>query len=193
LSQLDAFWTWHASVSALTATLPYDREMAFPAWLPISISFAGVIVSLSAFAFQVHRARFNQSIDLLFRLEADFFGSAKKLQRAKAARGLLEGQTLEAEPILDFFETMALLLRRGALDQEIVRHTFFYWIDRYYEAPRQHIVDRQVVDPLVWKDLTLFVARLRRNKAAELDSSPYKTPSAEEIARFLHEELTESN
>lgn len=166
--------------------------MVLPAWLPISISCVGVIVSLSAFAFQVHRARFNQSIDLLFRLENDFFGPSKRLQRVKAARGLLVGQALEAEPILDFFETMALLLRRGALDREIVRHTFFYWIDRYYQATAEKIAIRQTIDPLVWRNLTLFVQILRKDKAAQRGASPYAVPDAEELARFLNEELTEA-
>jgi hypothetical protein len=99
--------------------------MAISAWLPVTLTSAGTILAFVTFTWQVRRARFNQSIDLLFRLEGDFFGPEKKLQRVKAARDLLAGQSLEAEPILDFFETMALLLRRGALDKEIVWHTFF--------------------------------------------------------------------
>ena len=80
--------------------------MALPPWLPVTLSFIGLVITLSAFIWQVRRARFNQSIDLLFRLENDFFGPAKRLQRVKAACDLLNGQVLEAEPILDFFETM---------------------------------------------------------------------------------------
>ena len=52
--------------------------MAIPAWLPVTISSAGTILAFAAFAWQVHRARFNQSVDLLFKQENDFFGPAKK-------------------------------------------------------------------------------------------------------------------
>jgi hypothetical protein len=166
--------------------------MALPAWLPVTLTSAGTILAFVAFAWQVHRARFNQSIDLLFRLENDFFGPAKKLQRVKAASGLLAGQSLEAEPILDFFETMALLLRRGALDKEIVWHTFFYWIDHYYEATKDAIELRQTADPLVWNDLVAFVASLRKFQIARPGASPYHPPNAEQVARFLEEELTEA-
>ena len=145
-----------------------------------------------AFLHQVKRARFKQSVDLLFRLENDFFGPAKKLQRVKAAKELLAGQTLEPEPILDFFETMPLLLRRGALDREIVWHTFFYWIDRYYQATENAIADRQKIDPLVWKDLSLVVADLRTYQSSQPGTRTYHPPDAQEIARFLEEELTES-
>ncbi len=165
--------------------------MVTPAWLPIVISLVGIIVSLWALIWQVHRARFNQTIDLLFRLESDFFGPAKKAQRVKAADDLLNGRYLEAEPILDFFETMALLLRRGALDAEIVSHTFFYWVDHYYEASREIIVQRQSFNPLTWKDLA-FVTSLRRMQAEQLGRQKYSPPSAEQIHNFLREELTEA-
>jgi hypothetical protein len=165
--------------------------MAIPAWLPVTVSSAGTILAVVAFTWQVRRARFNQSIDLLFRLESDFFGPAKKLQRVKAASDLLSGQFLEAEPILDFFETMALLLRRGALDKEIVWHTFFYWIDHYYEATKDFIAARQRADPLVWKDLVSLISTLRAFQADQATVS-YHPPTPEELTRFLKEEQTEA-
>jgi hypothetical protein len=172
--------------------LLYHSDMVTPAWLPIAISALGVVISMSALWWQVRRARFNQSIDLLFRLEGDFFGAAKRAQRVKAAAGLLEGQPLEAEPILDFFETMALLLRRGALDEEIVWHTFFYWIDHYYEACRDAIAARQNQDPLVWRDLAELISKLRKLQTSERGSASYRPPTAAEIQAFLTEELTEA-
>ncbi len=172
--------------------LHYHQNMTLPAWLPVTVSSLGIIVALCAFIWQVRRTRFNQSIDLLFRLENDFFGSAKKRQRVKAASGLLSGSTLEAEPILDFFETMALLLRKGALNKEMVWHTFFYWIDHYFQASENAIAARQQIDPLDWKDFTLFVAKLRKYQASRAGAIPYHPPSPEEVRRFLEEELTET-
>jgi hypothetical protein len=164
--------------------------MAIPAWLPVTISPAGTILAFAAFAWQVHRARFNQSVDLLFKQENDFFGPAKKLQRVKAAQDLLAGQSLEVEPILDFFETMALLQRRKALDKEMVWHTFFYWIDHYYEATKDLIKTRQKVDPLVWKDFVAFVSTLRKFQSERSGNIPYRSPSPEQVTSFLEEELT---
>ena len=150
------------------------------------------MLALFAFGYQVWRARFNQSIDLLFKLENDFFGPAKKLQRAKAAINLQNGSYSEAEPILDFFETIALLVRRGALDKEIVWHTFYYWIDHYYAATHTHIESRQKADPLVWKDLVPFVAALRDMQRKQLISSSLRPLTADEIAAFLAEEQSEA-
>ena len=166
--------------------------MTLPAWLPIALSATGIIVALSGLLWQVRRARFNQSVDLLFRLEADFFGPAKRAQRVKAATDLLAGRFLEAEPILDFFETMALLQRRGALDQELIQHTFFFWIDRYFEASKDIIRERQSFNPLTWKDLSVFIKRLRASQNVRLGAQAYKVPGPEQIHNFLLEELTES-
>jgi hypothetical protein len=173
------------------ALLHYHRVMSIPVWLPVAISLLGTTIALSAFAYQIHRARFNQSVDLLFKLENDFFGPAKRLQRAKACRDLASGQTLEAEPILDFFETMALLLRRGALDAEMVRHTFFYWLDHYYTALESQIIARQKIDALVWKDLSKLVSTLRKDKARELHVASLPRLTPEQVAAFLTEEQTE--
>ena len=164
--------------------------MAIPAWLPVTISSASVVLALCGFIWQIQRARFNQSVDLLFRLENDFFGPSKRLQRVKASRDLLRGEVLEAEPILDFFETVALLLRRGALDREIVKHTFFYWIDHYYQATQTFITARQQVNPLIWKDLTHLVTKLREMQTAQVTS--YRPPNGEQVAAFLVEEQTEA-
>ena len=176
--------------------LRYHRIMSMPAWLPAAspiISTVSVTLALIAFAYQVWRARFNQSVDLLFKLEADFFGSnAKKIQRAKAAFGLVAGHPIEAEPILDFFETMALLLTRGALDEEMVWHTFFYWIDHYYAALEPYIQSRQKQDPLVWNDLADLVQRVRTFQRQRLGASSLPPLSDEEVARFLAEEQDEA-
>jgi hypothetical protein len=166
--------------------------MALPVWLPVTVSSVGTILALVAFTWQVRRARFNQSIDLLFKQESDFFGPGKKAQRVKAARDLLASQSLEAEPILDFFETMALLQRRKALDKEMVWHTFFYWIDHYYEATKNLIKARQNVDPLVWNDFVAFVESLRKYQADRSGALPYRPPTPEQVTAFLEEELTEA-
>lgn len=166
--------------------------MTISSWLPSAVSSAGIIVALSAFVWQIRRARFNQSVDLLFRLENDFFGAPKRAQRVTAARNLLAGQFLEAEPILDFFETMALLQRRKALDEEMVWHTFSYWIDRYYEATKDYIQIRQKDDPFVWEDFVAFVRMLRKYQSERPGAPPYTPPSPEQVTKFLEEELTEA-
>lgn len=164
-------------------------------WLPVIISCLSVTLSLIAFAYQVRRARFTQSIDLLLRFEASFFGQEKREQRSKAAQGMLRQppEFQEAEDILDFFETIALLQRRGALDRYMLWHTFYYWVNHYYEAAKEHIEERRRSEPTVWKDIGPFVASLRnlQRKEAGLASLRETIPSTAALDHFLQEERAE--
>ena len=88
---------------------------------------------------------------------------------------------------------MALLLKRGALDPEMVWHTFFYWIDNYYAVAESYIRARQARDPLVWKDLDDLVRRVRRMQRQRLGVSALPSRTAEETAQFLNEESGEAS
>jgi hypothetical protein len=163
--------------------------MTPPSWLPIVFSAIAVSLSLAAFAWQVHRARFNQSIDLLFRLENDFFGLIKGAQRAQAAKNYLgdPNDFAEMEDVLDFFETISMLTRKKALNLYFVWHTFDYWIERYYAIARPHIVSRQAQEPGVWEDLDWLMPRIKKLQAKKGSSSL----SEPELKRFLLEEANE--
>ena len=116
-------------------------------------------------------------------------------QRSKAARQMLRETPdfTEAEDILDFFETVALLSRKKALDRYMIWHTFYYWIDRYYEATKSHIEQRRKTDPTVWQDIGPFVENLRKLQVEEagLSSIDQTIPSAAELEHFLNEERSE--
>jgi len=164
--------------------------MAPPSWIPIVLSAVGVIIAFLAFAWQIHRARFNQSVDLLFRLENDFFGSKKAAQRAEAAANLLADANnfTEVEDILDFFETIAMLTRKGALRLYFVWHTFDYWIERYYAVSLPHIRASQAADPGRWEDLDWLLPKLKKLQAKRGGSSL----SEAELNHFLNEESAEA-
>lgn len=168
---------------------------SFQHWLPVIISCLSVTLSFIAFGYQVHRARFTQSIDLLLRFETNFFGPEKREQRSKAAAGMLQRPPVfkEAEDILDFFETIALLERKHALDRYMLWHTFYYWIDHYYEATKGHIEERRRTEPTVWQDIGPFVTSLRRlqKKETHLSSIEQTIPNPQAIEDFLNEERSE--
>jgi hypothetical protein len=174
----------------LEKVLHYDGKMAPTApWLPVGISVASTTIALIAFTYQVHRARFNQSVDLLFRLENDFFGPRKTAQRSIAAQNYLVDPSdfKEMEDILDFFETIAMLTRKGALDIYMVWHTFDYWIERYCAAAQPYITERQLREPGVWEDLAWLLPRIRKLQARK-HPSVLSTP---EITAFMAEESAE--
>ena len=86
---------------------------------------------------------------------------------------------------------MALLLRRGALDAEMVKHTFYYWIDNYYDALQAHIAARQARDPLVWRDFPALVNTMRAMQVRQV-GRPLPKANDAKTAAFLAEEQTET-
>ena len=164
------------------------------------ISIFGPIIAIVALIVQVRRARFQQAIDLLVRQEADFLGDEKCHQRSLAACGILRGEFSEAEDILDFFETIALYIRKRALDRYMVWHTFSYWIYGYFEACRGHIETEQASDPLRWRDLCELVPNMRKLHKEELLKAGAKEgspafraayPDQTALQAFLNQECTE--
>jgi hypothetical protein len=157
-----------------------------------AFTLLALIASLASLGYQIWRTGLVQAADLLMRFEQNFFGADKIKQRALAAGNLLANPDdfLEAEDILDFFETIAMLTRKKALNLYMVWHTFDYWIERYYAVAAAHIAQAQSVDPNVWADLTWLVPRLR--KLGKRKSAPSAALGHNALDAFLREEAAEA-
>ena len=158
-----------------------------------AFTFVALVLSLLSLGYQIWRTGLVQAADLLMQFEQNFFGKEKRDQRALAAQNYLRNSEdfKEMEDILDFFETVAMLTRKEALDLYMVWHTFDYWIERYYGIAKPYITLRQTTDPGVWSDLTWLLPKLIR-----LHEKSSKTKHAsitpEEKTRFLTEEAQET-
>ena len=95
----------------------------------------------------------------------------------------------EAEDVFDFFETIGLLLRKGALDKEMVWNTFFYWIHRYWITGSEYIADQQRDDPTTWEDFKYLheqVIKVEKRRTKASDSELLL--SSDDIKEFLKDE-----
>jgi hypothetical protein len=127
------------------------------------------------------------SVDLVIRLEKRFDDDLITQRRAAAhaLENLTEENESDIEPILDFFETLGLLTRRKALDEEFVWSYFFYWFYGYWRVSKD-IVKKQRkkwktrYQDLVWLEYVLM--NLERQKRGELDESEWEY--------FIEEEKT---
>lgn len=178
-------------------------------WAQIT-ALAGIATAVAAFGalYVAHRAfksqeadfrksshsfRLSISADLLTRLEENFDGEVLRHSRRSAARALLEKQRLnEAEDVFDFFETVGLLSRLEALNDEMVHSTFFHWINAYWVAGRTYIEKRrQDKSTVLWVDFEGVYQRTcaleRQKDAHSRDLNPWE----ELVASYLREELDE--
>ncbi len=159
--------------------------------LALILTLAGVLVAIVGLWFQIQRSRFSMSVELTLKLDDRFNGDDFSQVRSRAAKGILKREYEEAENVFDFFETLGLLVRRGALDTEMVWNTFFYWIHRYWLAGSDYILNEQRIDPSTWADFKLLhdkVVALEKKKTGATDSDLFL--SGETIKQFLKQEST---
>jgi hypothetical protein len=139
--------------------------------------FAALIGASAALANgfrQDKRAQFTHMITILSQLDVRFdskeFRGRRRLAAAWLANGSqsadLVGQDA-ARDVLNFFETLAFLHRREAIDAEAVWHYFASWLLPYYQAFESFVRKEQATDPNAYREFqTLFdaVFQIEREK-----------------------------
>lgn len=125
-------------------------------WIPI----IALLVAILSLAYQIQRSRFSLNVDLILKLDDRFNSSYFKSIRKTGAQSIKRKTFSEADEIVDFFEMVGALVRRGALDADLVWHSFFYWIHHYKFALDQHISQTRKEDPTIWQDFLYLYDRV---------------------------------
>jgi hypothetical protein len=87
--------------------------------------------------------------------------------------------------VLNFFETVGLLVRRHAINEEMAWHTFGYWVDCYGGASATVVQEVRRKHPDEFED---FVALRRRLAAREAARGNPKGKCTEPPHNFLMDE-----
>lgn len=139
----------------------------------------------------LQRTRFTTSLDTLWRLDADWNSSEMLDARSEAATALLAGHSArEVETVLDFFDEIALLLQRGAVDQELVWYEFYRPMANYWYATQKYVSKQRDDGTQEWEQLAVVIPQLvalesqRHNRSLE-DA----TPTMSQIRDFLNTEI----
>src|SRR6266404_781939 len=176
-----------AGTNAAQTVQPGDlSHFDLAGWITALATFFLLLAAIVVAWAESRRHRFAQSVELILKFD-DQFNSLEFLKYRDAAAKCLKAQAYktaadkcskDADAVLDFFETVGYLLRRGALDEQMVWHTFWHWIMGYYQAAAEYITEARKKDSALWQD---FVELHRRMEAIE----PYTIASDE----FLSEEI----
>ncbi len=134
-----------------------------------AIAALAALAAAIAVGYQTHANRFAMGVDLALKLDERFERDEFREKRQKAARALRANDSKsDVEDILDFFETLGLLVRRKALDKEIAWNTFFYWSYGYCFYAKEYIEAQVKKYPTRYQDLlwlhTELVAMEKRKK-----------------------------
>ena len=160
---------------------------------PDVAAWTGVIVALTALGTlvllsrQVTTALLATKVDLTFRLEQRFSGPEMQKLRAKSAQAIQVKNFEPAEEVLDFFELIAFFTRKGALDLEVVWHTFSWWERRYFVAMQEWIASRRELDGTLWAELIWLDEEIQELHRKRDEGRPERlTP--EHVTKFLKDE-----
>lgn len=146
-----------AAASHSPAWIPQWISAGWPAdYLPPLVALAAFLWSLWVFISAKRRERFKLGIDLMMKLGERFESTTMREHRATAAAALAakrKGNITALDSVLDFFEEVAFLRRRGAVDVEAVYEYFSYWLELYGRSTTLYRADRA----LVWEGFNRLV------------------------------------
>jgi hypothetical protein len=138
----------------------------------------GASVALANGIRQDNRARFTNMITILSQLDVRFDSKEFRARRRVAAAWLTNGSQRTdlagedaARDLLNFFETLAFLHRREAVDAEAVWHYFASWLLPYYRAFETFIRSEQTTDPNAFRE---FAALYEAIFQVEREKRDYK-------------------
>jgi hypothetical protein len=138
---------------------------------------------------QLKQARESEKMQHLLRFIEQFEHPPMANYRKAVAAQRIKGTAYppEAQEILNFFETIGLLVRRGYLDVEDVWSSFAYWMFNVYGDFRDDIEQEQREDESYYQDFCSLVEMLRKIEKEEGGSDD--RPSREDIIEFWKDEL----
>jgi hypothetical protein len=160
----------------------------------LSGAMAAIAALIVAFVtcLQLKHSRFALGVNIILQLEATFDGPEMNAARKQAAAALkADPNTADIEPVLDFFETIGVLVRRKAIDEELVWSSFSYWVLRYGALARDQIHARRKAeaDDTYYEEFDFLVKEMT---TLEIKKRRLKEPpffSTVSLASFLEEEI----
>jgi hypothetical protein len=138
---------------------------------------------------QLRQARESERIQHLLRFIEQFEQPPMTTYRRAVAEKRTKGIPYppEAQEILNFFETIGLLVRRGYLDLDDVWSSFAYWMFNVYADFRDDIEQEQRDDESYYQDFCSLVDLLRTIEKDEGGRDDH--PSKEDILEFWRDEV----
>src|SRR5271157_1380127 len=126
--------------------------------------------------------------ETILRFEGRFNDPSFKKTRSMAASALLNKRDEDqAEDVFDFFETVGLFVKLGALTDEIAYSVFFHWVNLYWKAGKHHIGSKQQEAAALWGDFeSLYKSMCEIERRGHADSDHLKMPDTR-----LRQELQE--
>src|SRR6266404_8408304 len=160
----------------------------------VTALFTGVIAVTGGLALIYAKSQLKQArdsdrvqhlLELLRQFETEPLVSSRKGVAAKKLKGVSDPP--ELDNILNFFETIGTLVKRGYLDEHDVWSSFSYWMFNVFADARESIEQEQKDDSTYYSDFVSLMGKMSKIEAAEHGLAD--RPSQEELKEFWQYEL----
>ena len=121
----------------------------------------GAIIAV-VLAYRAYRAQIKQSqVELWRSLSKEFDHDlievrsrcVDEFRKWEGKGGKMEGVFDAAQPIMDFFESVAYLIKEDLIPNELAKHTWQYYFSGYFIATERFIRTDQSDDPTFYEDV----------------------------------------
>jgi hypothetical protein len=164
----------------------------FTAGATVVIALTGVLALIYARR-QLKESREIEKVRHLVEFNKELDSEPMATWRRSVAEQRLEGVKCPDEVwrLVDFFETVALLVRRGYLDLDDAWNTFSHWMFYYNAVFRNEIEEFRKRDKNYYKDFCDLIEKFRKIEHANGGTSD--NPNDDEITEFWEEEKNSVN
>jgi hypothetical protein len=176
----------------------WTQISAIAACIGVAVTSAGVIVALIFHSKNLKHTRLSTSAKMVSDLVSLFHSEEWLAHRSHFAKMLLQDRSSidpsGDSPVLEFFEELAYMTKRGILDKGMVWNSFFWVIERYYPAVTgpPNLLEKARLDShsfTLYRELIWLYKELSTLCAKEEGSSVYMPPNAEDVKHFLEGEI----
>jgi hypothetical protein len=146
------------TISELATRIDLNATAPF---LGVLVAFLGVLVALITLLFQTRRSRLALATESILSLTERVDSSWLRHLRRTAAGRLInhEEENRELSEVLDFFNTIAVLVDSKALNENLAFREFSWWMIRYWVCAKEYVVAERKTYPGAWKSLERVVTR----------------------------------
>ncbi len=158
------------------------------------VVYKGIVDQNKNFERQSLAYRLALSADIALKFEDRFNEPTFVLMRSNAALAFMNHMNEgEAEHVFDFFDTLGLFVRVGALTVEVAHSVFFHWVNLYWSAGKPYIEAKQKETSAVWGDFGDLYYRLCEVERGKDPKSEDLKMSSKRLSEQLQEEINLAN
>ncbi len=157
------------------------------------ISLLAVGITIFSLALETRNSRIALQTDALLRLTEKFDSDRFRALRRMAAfrllsldRGKIAEHNYALDEVLESLSEIAFLLKKKAIDEELVFNQFSWWIIRYWLCSLEHIETVRKQDPLSWFTFEALARKMLEGEKKEGYSDD--NYSHEMLHQFLQDE-----